>query len=157
MIIMERAANLKLFLVIALVIAGACNKDQSKKTGDGDGLIFGTWELRKTSGGMMPGEQVYPRGNGNVLKFEGDHYERYANGNLSKSGQFEIVSDNTVSESVCLVMPDGQFTNRIIYDNDTVSEKVFIQLSNKSLTFISGCYAFDAGHRTEYERQDSDH
>ena len=154
---MERPVSLKFFVVIALVIGAACNKDQSKKTGDGDGLIFGTWELRKTSGGMMPGEQVFPRGNGNMLKFESNHYERHVNGSLTRTGQFEIVSDNTVSESVCLVMPEGQFKNRIIYDNDTVSEKVFIQVSNNKLTFISGCYAFDAGHSSEYERQDSDH
>ena len=153
---MNRSVRLKLFVAIALVIAGACNKDQAKKSDNNQDSIVGDWELRKTSGGMMPGEQVYPSGNGDILKFEDGRYERYINGALIKSGEYEIVSDNTVSQSVCLVMPDGQFTNRIIYDNDTVSEKVFIQISNNRLTFISGCYALDGGHSSEYERQDRD-
>jgi hypothetical protein len=151
---MNRSVGLKLFVVIALVIAVACNKDQAKKSGNNQDSIVGTWELRKTSGGMMPGEQVYPSGNGAILKFDNGHYERYVNGSLTKTGEYEIVSDGTVGQSVCLVMPDGQFTNRIIYDNETVSEKVFIQVSNNKLTFISGCYALDGGHSSEYERQD---
>ena len=153
---MKRFVGLKLFVVMALVIGTACNKDQAKKSGNNQDSIVGIWELRKTSGGMMPGEQVYPSGNGDILKFDDGHYERYVNGALVKTGEYEIVSDNTVDESVCLVMPDGQFTNRIIYDNDTVSEKVFIQVSNNKLTFISGCYALDGGHSSEYERQDRD-
>jgi hypothetical protein len=89
-----------------------------------------------------------------MLKFDNGHYERYENGVLTKSGKFEIVSDNTVNQSVCLEMPNGQFTSRIIYDNDAAIEKVFIQVSNNTLTFISGCYALDGGHSSEYERQD---
>ena len=153
---MNPSVSLKLFVVISLVIATAYNKDHAKKSANYPASIAGTWQLRKTSGGMLPGEQAYPSGNGNILKFDNGHYERYENRILTKTGQFEIVNDNTVNESVCLVMPDGQFTNRIIYDNDTVSEKVFIQVFNNKLTFISGCYALDGGHSSEYERQDRD-
>ena len=154
---MSRSVGFKLFVVIALLIAGACNKDQAKKSRNDQSSIRGTWELRKTSGGMMPGEQVYAPGNGNMLKFDGGHYERYVNGSLTKAGEYEIVSDKTVGQSVCLEMPVGQFTNRIIYDSNTTSEKVFIQIVNNKLTFISGCYALDGGHSSEYEWQESSH
>jgi len=157
MIIMNRSVGLNLFVLIALVIAGACNKDQGKKSGKSQSPIDGTWEIRKTSGGMMPGEQLHSPGNRNMLKFDNGQYEQYVNGALTKSGEYEIVSDNTVGQSVCLEMPDGQFASRIIYDNETTSEKVFIQVSNNTLTFISGCYALDGGHSSEYERQDSSH
>ena len=149
--------NLKILLIIALTIPGACNKKPAGKSGNYQALIAGTWELRKSSAAMVPGEKVYPLGNGNILKFDNGQYERYVNGALIKTGQYEIVSDNTVDQSVCLEMPDGQFTNRIIYDTDTTGEKIFIQVSMNRLVFISGCYALDGGHSSEYERQNSVH
>ncbi len=100
---------------------------------------------------MMQGVVNHPVGNGTILKFTGTTYERYANGQLVKSGQYAIIPDATVEKSVCLVYAKNQFANRIEYDGNS-DEKVFFQVANNKLTFVSGCYALDAGHSSVYER-----
>ena len=113
--------------------------------------IVGDWELRQTSAAMMPGEVNHAVGNGTILKFSGTNYEKYANGQLVKSGQYAIIPDATVEKSVCLVYAKNKFANRIEYDGND-SDKVFFQISGNKLTFVSGCYALDAGHSSVYER-----
>ena len=114
-------------------------------------LAVGNYEKR--SAAMNPIINKFPPGNGNILKYTNTNYEIYENGQLVKSGKYTIISDTTVEASVCPVFPAGQYTNRIIYDSNDNAAKEFIQISNNKLTFISGCYALDAGHSSEYERQ----
>ncbi|MDB5246638.1 MAG: hypothetical protein JWQ40_1032 [Segetibacter sp.] len=128
----------------------ACGKDNS--TNNAETRIIGSWELRQSSGGMRAATD-YPAANGNILKFTGSNYESFTDGQLVKRGTYSIVSDTTVEASVCLVLPAGEFRNRIIYDNDDQSTKVFIQITGNKLSIISGCYAVDAGHRRDYEKQ----
>lgn len=113
---------------------------------------MGTWELRKTSGAMNPAVSEYPAGNGHILTFTDNDYGIYVNGQLTKSGTYTIVNDSTVSETVYLQFPAGRFPNRIVYDNDYGAGKVFMEISNNRLVFISGNYAVDGGHSEEYER-----
>src|SRR5204862_2051954 len=115
--------------------------------------IVGSWELRKTTGAMDPSPTNYAPGNGNILKFTNGNYEKYSNGVLVSSGPFTIVADPTVEQSVCLVFPSGEFVSRIVYDNNNTAPKEFLKISNSRLIFVSGCYAVDAGHTSEYERQ----
>ena len=105
---------------------------------------------------MNPVVNNYSEGNGNIIKFSETNYEMYENGQLKKSGPYSVLEDTTVEETVCLVFPDGQFTNRIIYDNDYNASKIFLEISGNKLSFVSGCYAVDAGHRSEYERELND-
>jgi hypothetical protein len=137
-----------------LLISFGCKKDNLEKPVNYKIAVQGSWELRTTSAAMIPGAQAYPPGNGNVLKFNNSRYEKYVNGALTQSGHFAIISDLTAEENVCLVMPAGLYTKRIIYDGNFNGEKTFIQLTgNNKLDFISGCYALDAGHSSEYEKQ----
>ena len=53
---------------------------------------------------------------------------------------------------VGLVVPSGQFTNRIIFDGDFVSRKTFIEVSNNKLTLLSGFFPPDGGSNVLYER-----
>ncbi len=131
----------------------SCKKESPQEKNELSASIIGTWELRQTTAAMNPDETNYLPGNGNVLKFTNASYENYTNGQLVKSGAYVIVKDKTVEKSVCLVIPSGQFMNRIIYDSNYNDNKIFIQFSNNKLTFISGCYAYDARHSSEYERQ----
>ncbi|HRH59226.1 MAG TPA: hypothetical protein PL045_01585 [Chitinophagaceae bacterium] len=131
-------------------IITACSKDSARET---DAAITGTWELRQVSDSIQPID--YPAGNGNLLKFTNTVYEIYINGLLTKSGEYKIISDNTVRESVCLEIADGQYTERIIYDNDTSAVKQFIEISGNTLSFIAGCYANDGGHSEKYEKLQS--
>jgi hypothetical protein len=145
--------DMKKFLLFAsvltfIVLMISCKKENAKKKSI-EGLT-GTWELRRAAGMMTIN---YPPGNGTLLKFTGENYESYSNGQLINSGKYTIISDSTVSEEVCLVFQDGQYNQRIIYDNNYIDKKIFLQISDNNLSFVSGCFAYDGGSFTEYERK----
>jgi len=148
-----------LFAIAFLMIAQpGCKRDNTGQDKEGkfnsvSTAIIGTWELSKTTGAMNPNPTIYTSGNGNLLKFTASGYEKYQNGVLVKTGTYTIVQDLTVSESVCLNFDAGRYTDRIIYDNDNSSPKQFFEISNNKLNFIAGCYAYDAGHTMEYQKQ----
>jgi hypothetical protein len=128
----------------------SCNKSGSKVE-VADSLV-GEWELRQTSAAMNPVVGNYPPGNEKILKFTQSRYAIYDGAQLIKEGDYTVVADPTVETSVCLIFPARQFANRIIYDNDTTSEKQFFQITDNRLSIVAGCYAIDAGHRADYER-----
>ena len=134
-----------------LLLSFSCKKSSSNKPGYAE-TIVGSWELRQTSAAMNPTVGTFAPGNGNIIKFTPTEYEIYNGAQLVKKGQYTIVPDPTVESSVCLLFPVGQFTNRIIYDGDTTSNKTFLQITNNRMAFVAGCYAVDAGHRAEYEK-----
>ena len=129
----------------------SCKKDGASSTS-----IVGTWELKQAQTGMIPTVD-YPQGNGNKLVFSTTGYEKYTNGNLVKNGNYTLVSDASVEASVGLVIPSGQFTNRIIFDNDLTSSKTFIEVSNNKLTLLSGYFPLDGGSNVVYERIEDKH
>lgn len=149
---------MKLLMIAAIILGSlsitfqSCKKNDGKKDPDIRTSLVGTWELRQTSGAMIPAPTLYPQGNGNILKFTEENYLLLKNGQILKSGKYVVVEDTTVEKNVCLIMPRGEYTHRIVYDGDYAATKVFIDINSKSLKFVSGCYAFDAGHREEYEK-----
>lgn len=146
---MQRYTVSILFSLILVFLSG-CQKD-SNHTAFGDTSIIGSWELRQAQGGMIPGIEYSP-GNGNVLKYFNSTYEKYTNNNLVKSGHYIIIEDNSVETEVGLVIPSGQFGHRIVYDNDFSSPKTFIQISNNTLTFLSGYFPLDGGSNISYQK-----
>jgi hypothetical protein len=131
----------------------ACKKDNiNKQSGDS---ISGTWELEQAQTGMIPAIN-YPPGNGDILKFTDSDYQVFSNNQLIKSGVYTIDEDASVQSEVCLALPADEYRNRIIYDNDYTSHKVFIQMSNNTLIFLSGCFAFDAGVYKKYTKMLAD-
>ena len=128
----------------------ACRKDNINNNNLTLTSIIGSWELNKEQLGMLP--LNYAPGNGNILKFTDSEFQIFANGQLVKSGQYRITRDGTVATETCLVIPTDQYRNRIIYDNNFFETKIFVQVSENKLTFISGCFAFDAGNYKEYLR-----
>lgn len=141
--------SLTICLGVSLIFLGSCRKNKDAVISNS---INGTWELRQRSGGMMAGANNYPAGNGNIIKFTDSLFDRYAGNQLTESGVYAVIHDTTVEENVCLVVPAGQFTNRIVYNGRYDSTKVFIQMTNNILTFMAGCYALDGGHSEQYER-----
>jgi len=135
---------------------GSCKKcqDSDAKIPTSANDIAGTWELRKTSGGMMPGFRSYPDGNGNLIKFkDGGIYEIYEKSLLKLTGSYTVVADTAFEASVCLVAIKDQYQNRVVFDGNN-NRKAFFQLfNNNKLVFYEGCYALDAGHSEEYERK----
>lgn len=114
-------------------------------------LITGTWELRLAQHGMIPAIN-HPSGNGNIIKFSVSGYEKYTNGNLLKSGQYDLIVDNSVETEVGLVISSGQFTRRIIFDRDLTAPKTFIEVANNKMTFLSGFFTLDGGSYVLYEK-----
>jgi len=133
-----------------IIFFESCTNDISKSDSNNSSII-NTWELRRMQGGMNPVKD-YPPGNKTILKFSDSLYERYENGNLIKSGHYKLIRDTSVETEVGLVIPSGQFSNRIIYDSDSASRKTFIEMSNYKLTFLSGFFPSDGGSDVSYER-----
>ena len=137
-----------LVLLAIITFSQGCTKDTEVYSN----TIIGRWELRTTSAAMLPAGSTYPPGNGNIFEFSNDTYQQYNNGVPVKSGSYRIVTDNTAEKSLCLLVKEGEFTKRIIFDNDLSGDKIFVYFLNNRLNFISGCYALDAGHTSGYER-----
>ncbi|MEJ7823103.1 MAG: hypothetical protein WKF85_12325 [Chitinophagaceae bacterium] len=135
----------------AIIIFFESCKNDIPKSDINNSSIISTWELRRTQGGMSPVKD-YPPGNGTILKFSDSSYERYENGSLIKSGYYKLIRDTSVGMEVGLVIPSGQFTNKIVYDSDSASRKTFIEVSINKLTFLSGFFPSDGGSDVSYER-----
>ena len=137
--------------MIGLILGFAsCKKDSQSVDKNIPSYLKGTWELRKRISSIPTIN--YPEGNGNKLEFTGTSYKRYTDGQLAKTGTYTIVADGSVTQSVCLVIGDGQFKNRIIFDGENTGTKIFLNVTGDQLEFISGCFAVDAGSSVLYAR-----
>ena len=130
------------------IMSWGCKKGSHGNAGTD--AITGTWELRETLGNMPL--KKYPAGNGSVLSFGAGSYTKHEDGQVVKSGRFTVVQDTTINVSVCLSIPKGTYTNRLIYNNSSDTTKIFFEVNGNKLRFYSGCFAYDAGHSELYER-----
>jgi len=135
-----------LFCLLILLFSNSCKKENNSSAAG----LEGVWELRSVSAMLS---STYPPGNGHIISFSGNKYEIRDNGQVTRSGEFEIVKDMTAGASTCLSIQAGKYTSRIIYDNNINTGRTFFELSGNKLTIISGCFAIDAGSSAEYERQ----
>jgi hypothetical protein len=138
---------LYLFLAGWVLLTAGCKKGNE---GVENTSLQGLWELRSAYGQINTN---YPPGNGNTLRFIGDIVETRFNSQLSTS-KYTLVKDLSVESATCLVIKEGEFTNRIIYENMNADRKIFLQISGKKLSFLSGCFANDAGGEMNYEKID---
>ncbi len=144
-----------IFCALLYCVAG-CKKDTvseqtAPKTISQRNQLFGAWELRRTYGGLSQGQ--YDPGTGNLLIFNGTAFTEYSTMSIAKRGLYEIISDKAASETVCKLLPDGQFANRIVYDNDFFGQKVFFQINHDTLTLVSGCFTLGEGSFVDYIRR----
>jgi len=135
--------------IALLLIASAALLAACRKRGESSNILSGSWELRQAFGSFV---NNYPAGNGHLLLFAANSYSFYAGGQLQKAGTYTVVPDGTATENVCLVLPAGEYTSRIRYDNNDSIPKQFFQINNDSLTIVSGCFAYDAGVESIYVR-----
>jgi hypothetical protein len=143
----KKMKRIAIIVCTCMVFIAACRK---ANTTTGNISLAGTWELRQTS--AMGGLKNYAPGNGNLIKFTDSTYKFYSNNTLVKSGIYTTTADDSAAETLCLQLPENEYTNRIIYDNASDSTKVFFDLDNNVLKMISGCFAYDAGSSQQYER-----
>jgi hypothetical protein len=150
---MKQKIQLLILLISSILFLENCKKNKAETPIiDNSNSILGNWELRQEQIRTIPAT-YYLAGNGNTLQFTNSNYSTFTNGNLVKSGQYNLISDQTAPSSVCLSLPENQFKNRIFFDTSSNMEKTFIQVTHDSLEFISGCFALDKGYHYLYVRQ----
>lgn len=131
-----------LILIVALLIAGCQKKSIQSKS------LSGTWELRELQAGMTP-TITYTGGDGNRLIFSASTYKKFKDNVEVSSGKYSVIKDNSVKETVGLVVPEGQFRQRINFEN---GPSAFFQVSGNKLTLLSGFFPTDGGSRAVYEK-----
>ncbi len=114
--------------------------------------LVGSWELRLIQGSIPP--RNFAPGNGHIIQFTNDGYKVLDSSRVKEEGHFTITPDSSVEANVCLIVEEGQFTNRIAFSASSNPNKVFYNIEGNQLTFLSGCFALDGGSRTMYERVD---
>ncbi|WP_157557939.1 hypothetical protein [Niabella aurantiaca] len=139
-----KATQLLPILGLTLLMA-ACEKSADNQPT----TLEGKWEMRTTWGDMPL--TTYPEGNGNQLQFNNNHYVRLENNEVKKTGTFSLVKDKSAEATVGLVIPEGQFESRIIFESDP-GQKVFYQFSNDTLYLLQGFFPTDGGSKTGYVR-----
>jgi hypothetical protein len=153
--------NMKIFSVLAFIGIAAipvssCNKE-SKNAIDNSTSLVGKWEIRQVAGNFTTN---YPPGNGSVVEFTNSTYSTgspndhiFIQGAGPSQGSYKIVADGTVNINTGMEYPAGQFANRMILNDDTISNKLFYQVKGDKLIFVSGNFLVDGGVQKTYQRQ----
>jgi hypothetical protein len=141
-------------LIAVILFMNGCKKSSSEGS---NASIVGTWELRQSYGDV--GTINYPAGNNYIIKFTPSTYitsdttkSFMIRGNHPTTGTYTIIEDTSAANSTGIIIPKGQFTSRLILDNDTTSEKIFIQATNNQLIFLSGSFPVDGGLKLTYQK-----
>ncbi|MEK6478932.1 hypothetical protein WJR50_15405 [Catalinimonas sp. 4WD22] len=116
-----------LLIVLSVIIFSNCRSDAELLTEEPpseETQFEGTWELRSSHGGLLPGKEYAP-GSGFLLHFNGNDYYHYAEEKLVQSGTFELVKEE--------FFYTDRLMDRIIYDDDESSPKTFLQISGDTL------------------------
>lgn len=141
---MKQIIAVLILLCSLLISLAGCKKNLSRD----DKSLIGTWELRQRQGGMMP-SITYPAGNGNRLSFSTATYQKFEDNAFVSSGNYSVMSDNSVEQSVGLIVPQGQYQQRIDFQN---APKAFFQVNGNELKLLSGYFPTDGGTSAVYER-----
>lgn len=139
-----KATQLLPVLGMTLLIA-ACKKSADNKPT----VLEGKWEMR-TVWGDIP-LTTYAEGNGDQLHFSNNHFVRLEQNEVKKTGSFSLVKDKTAEATVGLVIPEGQFESRIVFETDP-QQKVFYQFTNDTLYLVQGFFPGDGGTKKGYVR-----
>lgn len=149
-----------IFAGIVLTLLDGCSKESStnKSSKSVDNSINGVWELRQMTAQI--GTINYTSGNAATLEFTDSTYltsdstnKIFIEGNHSKNGYYQIVADTSVNNSTGLLVPSGQFVNRIILNNDSTSDNIFYQITNNKLVILSGYFPTDNAVQLTYQKQ----
>ena len=109
------------FILLALFIS--CKKTNVEVPAS----IIGSWEVRKGYGGFIIPDTIYlPPGNGNVIVFTATTLQRYSQGQLIETAAYKIIKDTTA----------GRVSDRLILNNRTDLDKIFIEMNNDQLKWI---------------------
>ncbi|MCD0476306.1 hypothetical protein LPB87_18095 [Flavobacterium sp. EDS] len=134
---MKNISNLVIPLVVLFTIV-SCQKKSALEE------LNGSWELRHIEGIQVANaDPNFKPGNGNLLKFEGQKYERYYEGKKEEDGTFTITPEDTT-------INNRKANYSIMFNKDT--EKTYLSLLKNKLILFNGVIAAD-GTESTYEKQ----
>jgi hypothetical protein len=128
-----------LFLVLMISVL-SCKKEERLES-----RLEGSWELRHILGGFRIADSPsdFPAGNGNIIKFEGANYERWAEGNMYSKGTFKIIKDQAEIDGT-------NYSYKLEFENKMDSD-VHFKISDKEMKTTVGSQAHD-GYTVTYEK-----
>ncbi len=130
--------KLQVLIIAVMVIIAGCQKEKAESGG-----LNGKWELRSMTGIQVAGVPPdFKSGNGHILEFTTDQYQRTEQGKSVTGGKYSIV--NAAAEF------DGiSYKQAILYENSDL--KHYFNISENKLTVSIGPVASD-GYTAVYER-----
>ncbi|MEH6305233.1 hypothetical protein RYH73_06235 [Olivibacter sp. CPCC 100613] len=130
--------NLHLLTLIFFALFFSCGKDKNRPESLG-----GKWELRHILGVQIKdAPSDFEKGNGNVIEFSANEYQRIENGTLVSKGTYAIVEESAEIDGT-------QYEHKIVFDDS--DQKVFIKISGNQLLICLGPIASD-GTTITYEK-----
>jgi hypothetical protein len=123
----------------------ACKKEKTaeEEVEQTNTSLTGTWELAFTSSGMSA-PRDYPMGNGHLITYNGTEATMYRDGQQVWKDTYTVVPDNNAATATCNpTLPPDQFRQAILYG--TSPHRTYIQITGRTLTMMSGCFAADGG------------
>ncbi|MGX5690391.1 hypothetical protein [Arcticibacter tournemirensis] len=130
--------NLNLIALVFAVLLFGCKEDEVQPES-----LIGTWELRHVLGGQIAGAPSdFPKGNGKIIQFSADEYQRIEDGKVVSTGTYRIVKESAEIDGT-------KYEQRIIFDDD--QWKTFIRLTGNKILICSGTIAAD-GTTATYEK-----
>lgn len=125
-------------IMICLLLSAVGCKKKSAVTN-----LDGTWELKHINGLQVAGANPdFEAGNGNLLKFDGQNFEKYDQGKLVYSGTFSLKKEASTP------INNTKANYSISFNND----KLFANLSAKQLVIFYGSIPAD-GFEATYVKQ----
>ncbi len=122
-------------VLLWIVTLNACKKDtQSLQQVNGKGL-FGVWELRAVSGGMVPfNADNYRTGNGSLWRFTQTDFSRIYKDSIYRSGTY------SVSVGTGTDLNTGRKIDQFIFNGNPAES---FELRNDTLKFYNGAISYD--------------
>jgi hypothetical protein len=133
------------FIIIIFCAATACKKSNNSS----DSPIVGLWELRTVRGGFAP-DIIYAPGSGHVIKFAAATYQQFENGQMVKSGTYQLAKDSVRTGDPLVSPPHYVIVDMIFYDNEPYGHS--IKIDNDKFTFNYGAIVTD-GIEKIYQKQ----
>ena len=130
--------NIKLALIILSIgIFFSC------KNGSSEAKLNGTWELRHVKGIQVANaDPNFPKGNGNILKFNAGKLEHYAEGKLLTTEEYTVKEEKKKINDT-----EAQYT--LVFKNNNPEKH--IALTDGKLILFDGEIAAD-GTESTYEK-----